>query len=117
MRCLIVAHTFEADQQDHPALEFRQFSDRSLDIEEVEACARLGLCKCKARAGDDRVVLLAYQAADAVDMQVVKYSQNPCSKIAARLPEMLLRKRAHEAALHEIIGLPDISGQRPRVTP
>src|SRR5438477_12367360 len=97
LRCLVVAHTFEADQQDHPALEFRQFPDRSLDIEER---ARLGLCKCKAPAGDDRVVLLAYQAADAVDMQVVKYSQNPGSKIAARLPEMLLRKRTHEAALH-----------------
>ena len=117
LRCFVVAHAFEPDQQDYPALDLRQFFDRLLDIEKVEAGARLGLRECKRRAGDDLLVLFAHQAADAIDIQVVEHSEKPHPQIAARLPKMLLRKRTHEAALHEIIRLPDISGQRPRITP
>src|SRR5229473_806544 len=55
--CLVVAHAFEADQQDHPALGLRQFPDRSFDIEKVEAGARLGLRERKGRAGGDPAAL------------------------------------------------------------
>ncbi len=57
--CLVVAHAFEADQQDHPALGLRQFPDRSFDIEKVEAGARLGLRERKGRAGGDPAALFA----------------------------------------------------------
>jgi hypothetical protein len=47
----------------------------------------------------------------------MQHSEKPDPKIGPWLPEVLLRKRTDKAALHEIIGLPDITGERPSVTP
>jgi hypothetical protein len=50
-------------------------------------------------------------------MHVVEYGEKPDPQIGAWLPEVLFCKRTHKAALHQIIGLPDVPGQCPSVTP
>ena len=55
---------------------------------------------------------LAHRAAHVVDMLVVEDGEEPGAEVRAGLPEMRLRERPHEAALHEVVGARRVARQR-----
>src|SRR5579875_2742176 len=87
---LLTAHAFKADQQNDPAVPFRQSCNCALEIEQVETGVRIGGRDPEGCAGRGNTVLFAPRPTDLVDMQIVQDREEPGPQIAAGLPEVRL---------------------------
>jgi hypothetical protein len=54
---------------------------------------------------------------DAVCIPVMHEGEEPGAEIGTALPEMLLRNRANESVLDEIVGPGNVAGQRKSIAP
>src|SRR5271165_2679150 len=112
-RGLLIRCPLQTDQQYHPALLLGNASESTIEIAQRQPPYRIG-CRC----GERPLIVeldgnaFAHAAPDAVYILVVHYREEPSVEIATVLPAMLLRYRADESVLDEIIGPEHITSQR-----
>ncbi len=109
---------FEADEQDDLTLFVGQAGDRPFEIAQLQRRPGIRIDGQHRRHVLDRDRrTFAHRAPHVVDVLVMQDREQPGSQIRPGLPQMLLGNRAHEAALHQVVGPRRVPGQGPRVAP